>query len=178
MKEDLVAIAKIVKCQGLKGEVKLLPFIMDLALKGCKGKIYTIDSTGEALEREPELIRPHKNLWVIRFKGINSINEAQSLIDQTVAVDKSFFPELSPGNYYWFEILGLEVYDEENTFYGEIEKVFSTGSNDVYVVKSQNEDEFLLPATKEIVKKIDLKRNRLIFTVVEGLLENLMRHPQ
>ena len=172
MKDDLVSIGKIVKCQGLKGEVKLLPFIMDLALKDCNGKIYTIDSTGGALKREPELIRPHKKLWIIRFEGINSINEAKNLIGQTVAVDKSFFPELSPGNYYWFEIIGLEVYDEKNNFYGEIIKVFSTGSNDVYVVKSQNEDEFLLPATKEVVKKIDLKKNRLIFSLVEGLLEN------
>ncbi len=172
MKGDLVSIGKIVKCQGIKGEVRLLPFIMDLALKDCKGAIYTIDSTGKALKREPDLIRSYKKIWIIRFEGINSINEAQNLIGQTVAVDKSFFPKLSPGNYYWFEIIGLEVYDEENNFYGEIKKVFSTGSNDVYVVKSQNEDEFLLPATKEVVKKIDLKKNRLIFTLVEGLLDN------
>lgn len=173
MEHELIPIGKIVKCQGIRGQLRLFPFISDLALNECVGKeIYTIDSSGTALRRHPVFIKSHKKIWIILFEGIDNINVAQALIGQEVAVYKNFFPELSPGNYYWFEIVGLDVFDENKKFYGKVVKIFPTGSNDVYIVKNGLEEEFFLPATKEIVKKIDLKEKKIVFHLVDGLLEN------
>lgn len=172
MEEELIPIGKIVKCQGRKGQVRLLPFIKDLALNDGVGEIYTIDSSGTASRRKTVSIKPHKKLWVILFEGINSISEALFLVGQEVAVYDNFFQKLPPGNYYWFEIIGLEVYDEGNNFLGKVKDIFSTGSNDVYVVKNKQVKEFLLPATKEIVKRIDLKENKITIHLMDGLLEN------
>lgn len=171
MEDELIPIGKIVKCQGLKGQVKLLPFIEGLALNDDPSReIYTIDSSGKVLKRRPVFIKSHKNSWIILFEEINNINEAQALIGQEVAVYRAFFPQLTPGNYYWFEITGLDVFDENDNFYGKVVKIFSTGSNDVYIVKNESGKEWFLPATKEIVKEIDLKGKKLIIHIVEGLL--------
>lgn len=171
MGEELIPIGKIVKCQGKKGQIRLFPFIQNLSLNEGVGEIYTIDSSGTASKRKATSIKPHKKLWIIHFEGINSISEAQFLISQDVAVYDNFFQKLPPGNYYWYEIIGLEVYDEENNFLGKVKDIFSTGSNDVYVVKSKEAKEFLLPATKEIVKRIDLKENKITIHMVDGLSE-------
>lgn len=168
--EELIPIGKIVKYQGIKGGVRLLPFIEDLLLNESVGEIYTIDSSGTTFKRKVASIRPlKKNLWVIHFEGFNTIREAQTLVGQEAAVDNNFFQKLSPGNYYWFEIIGLEVYDEENNLLGKIGNIISTGSNDVYVVNNEQAKEFLLPATEEFIKRIDLKENKVIIHNTDGL---------
>ncbi len=169
MKKELIPIGKIVKCQGNKGQVRLFPFIEDLALNNYTGEISTSDSSGTVLKRKIASIRPNKRFWIIHFEGVNSIDEAQPLVGQKVAVNKNFFRKLPAGNYYWFEILGLDVYDEKDTFLGKIENFFSTGSNDIYVVKNKKEKEVFIPAIKEIVKQIDLKENKMIIHLVNGL---------
>lgn len=169
MNKKLIPIGKIVKCQGNKGHVRLFPFIEDLALNDYTGEISTIDSSGTVLTRKTASIRSHKKFWIIHFEGINSIDETEPLIGQKVAVSKTFFQKLPRGNYYWFEILGLDVYDEKDTFLGKIENFFSTGSNDIYVVKNKKGEEVFIPAIKEIVKQIDLKENKMIIHLVNGL---------
>ena len=71
----------------------------------------------------------------------------------------------------WFQIEGLKVYDEEGHYYGNIEEIIRTGSNDVYVVRD-DEKELLLPMIDSVVKIIDLEAGKLIFHPVEGLLED------
>lgn len=170
MEDELIPIGKIVKYQGRKGQVRLYPFITDLSLNQYTEDFFTIDSSEKVLKRQATSIRFYKSFWIIHFKGINSIDEALSLVGQKVAIHKTFFSKLPAGNYYWFEIIGLDVYDEQDNFYGKVEDVFPTGSNDVYVVKDDHKGELLLPATKEIVKKINLKENKITIHLVEGLL--------
>lgn len=169
MEDELIPIGKIIKCQGIKGQIRFYPDYTDLELADYNGKIYTIDSSGIALLRETTSIRSHKNFWIIHFKGIDSINEAKNLLGQKIAVKKNFFIQLPPGNYYCFDIIGLDIYDEQNNFYGKISEIFPTGSNDVYVVKGAQKEDLFLPATKEIIKKIDLKEKKVIIHLVEGL---------
>jgi 16S rRNA processing protein RimM len=169
MKKELIPIGKIVKCQGTKGHVRLFPFIEDLALNEYAGEISTSDSSGTVLKRRIASIRPNKKFWIIHFEGVNCIDEAQALVGQKVAVNRTFFRKLPAGNYYWFEILGLEVYDEKDAFLGKIDNFFSTGGNDVYVVKNDKRKEFFVPAIKEIVKQVDLKKNKMVIHVVTGL---------
>ncbi len=165
----MIPIGKIVKCQGNKGQVRLLPSIEDLLLNEYAGNVYTIDSSGTVLARKVTSIKSHKNFWVFQFEGINSINEAEILVGLNVSIEKAFFNKLPPGVYYWFEIIGLDVYDEKNNFIGKIDYIFSTGSNDIYVVKKEKSEERYLPAIKEVVKQIDLKKRRVIVHLIDGL---------
>ncbi|MEE8269716.1 MAG: ribosome maturation factor RimM, partial [Nitrospinaceae bacterium] len=80
---------------------------------------------------------------------------------------------LPEGEYYWFQIEGIRVFDEEDRYYGTVNEIIVTGSNDVYVVQDGNK-ELLLPMIDSVVKSIDLKENKLVFHIIEGLLED---HP-
>jgi 16S rRNA processing protein RimM len=78
------------------------------------------------------------------------------------------FKELPEGEYYWRDIIGLNVYTEEGKLLGQIESVFPTGSNDVYVCKGE-EREILLPAIADVIRKIDVTRRVMIVRLLEGL---------
>ena len=72
--------------------------------------------------------------------------------------------------YFIADLIGLEVYTNQNELLGKLDDVFSTGSNDVYVVKDQNGKQILLPAIKEVIKQIDLKNKKITVELINGLL--------
>ena len=85
------------------------------------------------------------------------------------------FKELPTGEYYWFQVIGLNVYDQDGRHYGQVEDIIETGSNDVYVVRDGSREgskEILIPMIDWVVKNIDLEEKKLIFDNVEGLIED------
>ncbi len=174
---QLVPVGRITKPHGLKGEMKLIPFSVDDDIIDDLTQVYleTGDARG-AGETSPfqwqvESLRGFGAKLIIKLKGCSSIDEAKELAGRTLSVPREDFKKLPEGEYYRFEIVGLDVYDEEGRGYGKVTEVIVTGSNDVYVV-SDDKTEILLPMIDEVVKKIDLKEQKLIFHIVEGLLEN------
>jgi 16S rRNA processing protein RimM len=93
------------------------------------------------------------------------------LSGQEVLVAKEDFESLPVGEYYRFEIEGLKAFDDTGKYYGVIEDVIATGSNDVYVVREDGK-EWLVPMIDSVVKSIDLEQGKLIFHCVEGLFED------
>ena len=161
---------KLGKTHGLKGELKLHPFFPDTDLYQAECPVWLADeeSAGQSSEYCVESIRGASP--IIKLKGCDSLEEAKALVGCTLFVLRENFKKLPPGKYYWFEIEGLEAYDETGKFYGCVTEVIETGSNDVYVVKDGNK-ELLLPAIDWVIKSVDLEQNKLVFHVVEGLLE-------
>ena len=72
--------------------------------------------------------------------------------------------------FFWFELLGLRVYHENGTYLGRLTQIIPTPANDVYVV-TKGKKEHLIPATLEVVRKIDLEKGRMIISPLEGMLE-------
>ena len=116
-------------------------------------------------------IRGKDTPLIMKFEKIDSIEAAEGLVGQTLYVLRDQFPDLPEDEYYWFQIEGLRVYDEDGHYYGNIEGIIRTGSNDVYVVRD-DEKELLLPMIDSVVKTIDLEAGKLIFHPMEGLLED------
>ena len=85
-------------------------------------------------------------------------------------VAREDFELLAEGEYYRFEIEGLKAYDDTGRYYGVVEEVIATGSNDVYIVRDEGK-EWLVPMVDSVVKTIDLEQGKLIFHCVEGLFE-------
>jgi 16S rRNA processing protein RimM len=77
---------------------------------------------------------------------------------------------LPEGQYYWYELIGMEVESESGEKLGTIVDIFQTGSNDVYVMKS-GAKEVYLPAIKDVIKQVDRKAKRMVIHVMEGLLD-------
>ena len=94
--------------------------------------------------------------------------QAEALIGSDIFIEKRRLPEPEEGSYFWFDLIGLDVFGVDQKYLGRLESIIQTGSNDVYVVK--NEDtEILIPALEAVVQKIDLKNRRMQVELPEGL---------
>lgn len=170
---DWVPVGDITKTHGLKGEVKLRPLVNDpnLVQGGHRARIVSDD--GDSVDTTLEKVRGQGGRWIVKFKNCKTIEEAQVLVGRSLEIYCEDFQPLPDGEYYWFQIEGLQVFDEEGRYYGTVNEIIVTGSNDVYVVQD-GDKELLLPMIDSVVKSIDLKENKLIFHIIEGLLED---HP-
>ena len=171
---DWVQVGYITKTHGLKGEVKLKPSLVDPdpgLIQGVR-RARIVGDDGESVETELEKVRGQGGRWIVKFKDFKTIEQAeQDLVGRSVEIYCEDFRSLPEGKYYWFQIEGLQVYDEAGRYYGTVNEIIVTGSNDVYVVQD-GDKELLLPMIDSVVKSIDLKENKLIFHIIEGLLED------
>ena len=170
---DWVPIGDITKTHGLKGEVKVRPSVTDPSLIQGTPRVRLVSDPSEPTETVLERVRGQGGRWIVKFKDCKTIEEAQVLVGRSLEICREDFQPLPEGEYYWFQIEGLQVFDEEGRYYGAVNEIIVTGSNDVYVVRD-GDRELLLPMIDSVVKSIDLKENKLIFHIIEGLLED---HP-
>ena len=158
-------LGQIVNVKGLKGEVKVNSFTDDNKKFERIHKVF-IKQKNDLKEYEIEKVGYSKNQVVIKFKNINTIEEAETLRNSYIVVDREIFGKLPEGTYYIADLIGLDVYTESNEHLGKVDDIFSTGSNDVYVVKNELGNEKLLPGIKEVIKKIDLEAEKIIVNLM------------
>ena len=169
---DWIPVGRVTKVHGLKGELKFYPSMGDKWIVDAKQiRLSHENPMQDFAEYHIQSIRGKDIPLIIKFKKIDCVEAAEGLVGQTLYVLRDQLPDLPEDEYYWFQIEGLRVYDEEGHYYGNIEEIIRTGSNDVYVVRD-DEKELLLPMIDSVVKTIDLKSRKLIFHPVEGLLED------
>ncbi len=159
-KEDLVVLGKINGLFGLKGWLKvfsyteprenILSYEQLTLLKGVDVK--PVKLTGGQLQG--------KNV-VIHVEGVDDRDQAQLLVGYEIAIKRSQFPELAQNEYYWTDLIGLDVENLEAVHLGKVESLFETGSNDVMLVKGDRER--ALPFIQgQTIKSIDLKAGKIL----------------
>jgi 16S rRNA processing protein RimM len=165
--KDLLEIGKIVRIHGLKGAVKVTSYLEsnDIVKKLEEIRI-DLDTGPQPLKIKK--IRLDKKGFLLELDGVESAEAAEKLIGREILIPSDQLDALPEGEYYWEDLIGLEVRTEEGEFLGQIETIFPTGSNDVYVCLGK-EREILLPAIPEVVRKIDLEKSEMIVTLLEGL---------
>ncbi len=161
-------LGQIVNVKGLKGEVKVNSFTDDNTKFERIPKVF-IKQKNNLTEFEIEKVGYSKSQVIIKFKNIDTIEEAEKLRNSYIVVDREIFGELPEGVYYIADLIGLEVYTETNEYLGKVDDIFSTGSNDVYVVKDELGKQKLLPGIDEVIKKIDLESGKIIVNLIKGL---------
>lgn len=161
-------LGQIVNVKGLKGEVKVNPFTEDSTKFERISKVF-IKQKQDMTEYEIEEVGYSKNQVIIKFNNINTVEEAEKLRNAYILVDREIFGKLPEGVYYIADLIGLDVYTESNEYLGKVDDIFNTGSNDVYVVKSENGMQKLLPGIDEVIKKIDIESNKIIVNLIKGL---------
>ena len=167
-KKDHVLIGKIVGIHGLKGTNKLRSYAESLAVFSPGSSILVRDLRGREASYEINWVKPHTGTPLVSFKGITNRDQAVTLIGADLFLPQSELPELDEDTYYWFDLIGIEVYTKTKEFLGRIESIIETGSNDVYVVKL-HEKEVLIPALDSVVLEIDLVHRRMQVDLPEGL---------
>lgn len=168
---DWIPVGKITRTHGLKGELKFYPLFTDRDIHQHFSHVFLGEDEDSVRPMVLERVRSQGSRLIIKIKGCNSIDAAQEFVGQTLSVHRKDFKSLPEGEYYWFEIEGLQVYDEQGRYHGAITEIIQTGSNDVYVVQDQGR-ELLLPMIDSVVKSIDLNQQKLVFHIIEGLLED------
>ncbi len=163
---DWIPVGRVTRTHGLKGELKFYPFeqngmTVQSGLEICLGE----------MQLKVESVRGIKTPFILKLDGINSIEDTKSLVGQEVRVARKDFEPLPEGEFYRFEIEGLKVFDDTGKYYGVVEEIVETGSNDVYVVRGEGK-EWLIPMIDSVVQTIDLEQGKLIFHCVEGLFED------
>ena len=161
---EYVTIGQILAPWGIKGKLKV-EIVTDFPQRFTPcSKIYinqqpmTIDST-----------EWHKGKAIIKLSTIDSIEDAQRLRGQPIEIHHSQLQPLPEGQYYHFQLIGLEVQTSQGELLGNITEILTAESNDIYVV-SGNRGEILIPAIEDVVKSIDLNKGRIVIEPIEGLL--------
>ena len=148
---------------GHWGEVRVQPHT-DNPQRFSRGSL--VMAQGRALKIQS--CRWHKGLALLKLIGIDTSEDAMSLQGALLEVSLDQVPPLSPGSYYHFQILDMEVWTLSGEILGAVTDILSTGSNDVYVV-SRGGSEILLPAIQDVVLDVDLEKGRIIVDLPEGL---------
>lgn len=168
-KRGYVLIGKIVGVHGLKGTNKFKSYAESLSVFYPGRSILIRDNRNRETSGELDWVKSHTKTPLISFKGVNDRSQADALIGAELFIPATELPELDEDDYYWFELIGLEVYSTQEDYLGRITSIFPTGSNDVYVVKDKNK-EVLIPALESVVIDIDLDLKRMRVDLPEGLV--------
>jgi len=167
-KKGYVLIGKIVGVHGLKGTNKFKSYAESLSVFYPGQSILIRDNRNRETSVELDWIKSHTGTPLISFKGVTDRDRAEALIGAELFIPETELPELDEDTYYWFELIGIEVYNTQEDYLGRITSIFPTGSNDVYVVKNKTK-EVLIPALESVVIDIDLELKRMRVDLPEGL---------
>ena len=165
-------VGKIVNTHSLKGEVKVISstdFEEERFKKGSKLLI----TRGNQLIREVvvQSYRNHKNFLLVKFEGIDSVEDAEKLKNLQIKIDSDEVGELEENEFYFHEIIGCQVFDENDRNLGEIIDILTPGANDVWVIKGEEGKEILIPYIEDVVKQIDITNKKVNIEVMEGLID-------
>ena len=150
--------------------MKILAYAGSNATFLTAGSIFLREKTGKLREFIMLSANPGKSGPVVGLEGISSRIEAEAYRDAEVLVRKDALPRKEADEYFWYELLGIDVFLESGEYLGPISDIIATGSNDVYVIK-RGQKEVLIPGTHEIIRNIDLETGKMMIHPVEGLLD-------
>ena len=167
--EEYFEIGQIVNTSGLKGEIKIKPFTDDITKFNDFKTIY-VSVKKELKEFKIEKVRFSKNMVFLKLKGIDTIEEAENYRNLYIKRKRDKDEKLEEDTYYIVDLIGCKVCTDDQKELGEVIDVFSTGSNDVYVVKDELGKQVLLPAIKEVIKNVDIENRTIIVHLLEGLI--------
>ena len=158
-----VVIGKISAPHGVRGEVRIVP-LTDFPERFENLKTVFLEDDSKM---ELESVKFSNKFIIAKFKNINSRNDIEIFNGKLLMLNRSDIPSLPEGEYYNFDIIGLEVIDYKGSKLGKITEVLKTGSNDVYVVEGKKQ--ILVPALKKVVKEINLTDGFMKVELLEEL---------
>lgn len=168
--EDLLQVGIITQTHGIQGEVKIFPTTDDVN-RFKKLKEVILDTGKGKKVFEIESVKFFKNLVILKFKGINNINDIERYKGKSLFVTRQNAVKLGRDEYFISDLIDIGVYDEQNNYLGVLTNVIETGANDVYEVQFEDGREVLFPAIKQCILKVDIENRKMNVHIMEGLLD-------
>jgi 16S rRNA processing protein RimM len=169
MKNQYIAIGRVSGLYGLKGNLRIHYYNQARSDFLSYRKLYLEDKEGRIQAHEIEEVKIHGKFISARLKGCVEVADAEKFVGASVFIERGNLPTLEEGEYYWFEIIGMDVFTEEGRAIGKVEAILPSASNDVYLIRGA-EGEWLIPATEEVIMRVDRAKGEMVIHPVEGLL--------
>ena len=167
--EDLLKVGVITTTHGVRGEVKVYP-TTDEPERFLELDYVLLDTGRELRKLEIKNVKFFKNLVILKFKGVDNINDIEKYKGRDLWIPREEGQELEEDEYYIADLLGMSVVLEDGQEFGTLKDVMETGANDVYIIDSAEHGEVLLPAIKECILAVDLEKNVMTIHLMKGLI--------
>ncbi|HHY71552.1 MAG TPA: 16S rRNA processing protein RimM [Thermoanaerobacterales bacterium] len=165
-----LTVGKILSAWGVRGQIKVEPLTDNPKRFETLHEIF-IYFDGQAVSYQVESVMFLKHYFpVLKLVGINSRQGAETLKGHYINIQRKYAVRLPKGRCFICDIIGLRVFNEYDEYIGTVTDVLKTGANDVYVVEANNANDILIPAIKQVVKKIDLDNGIMVIRPLEGML--------
>ena len=165
--EDFLKVGVITTTHGVRGEVKVYP-TTDEPERFLELDHVLLDTGKEFRDLEIKNVRFFKNLVILKFKGIDNINDIEKYKGHDLWIPREEGQELDEDEYYIADLLGLHVILDDGTEFGTLKNVMETGANDVYIIDTNAHGEVLVPAIRECIQDIDLEKNTMTIHLMKG----------
>ncbi|WP_288225881.1 ribosome maturation factor RimM [uncultured Enterococcus sp.] len=166
-------VGKIVNTHGIRGEVRVISTTDFTEERYQVGEtLYLFRDDQDVLPLTIASYRRHKNFDLLSFEGYQNINDVEAFRDGILKISEKQLGALNEHEYYYHEIIGLTVVDDEENEIGKITEILSPGANDVWVVKRKGQKDALIPYIESVVKDIDLTEGVVHVEIPEGLLDD------
>jgi 16S rRNA processing protein RimM len=165
-------LGRVVGAHGIRGSLKVYPYAASLSLFEAGEEIRVALPDGSTRMMTVQWKQSHGRGLLMSLDTVTDRSQAERLVGAELFVDKSRLPVLEEDTYYWFDLVGLRVYDTNGALLGRLDGVIPTPGNDIYVVNGRyngQDREILIPAIGEVVLKIDLDSRTMIVDPPEGL---------
>ncbi len=169
MKQEMLEIGQIVNTFGVKGMVKIVPYTDDIKRFDNLKEIYIVRKNKKD-KYEIEEVKYHKNMVLVKLKGIDTMNDAELLKQSMVQIERKDAIDLDEDTYFIVDLIGLKVVTDDNIELGNIVDIYNTGSNDIYVVKDELGKQVLLPAIADVILNIDMENKVITVHLIKGLV--------
>ena len=166
--EQFLQVGVISSTHGIRGEVKVFPTTDDAA-RFKKLKKVLLDTGKEQLELEVQSVKFFKQFVIVKFKGIDNINDIEIYKGKSLLVPREDAVALGKDEYYIADLIGMEVFTEEGRF-GVLKDVMETGANEVYIIDSNRHGEVLIPAIKQCILDVDIEGRKMKIHLMDGLI--------
>ena len=170
MDKELISVAKILNFHGIKGEAKLGFTKGKESLIESLKKVFVLKN-GEYTEFTVSSVRFHKHFAIVKFAEFKTVNDVEEYKGCDLYIPKEEVEEnLSTDEFLISDLIGMDVYDEDDCLVGKVVAIGENLANDLLSVKDNNGKEHLVPFVKELVPVVDLNQNRLVINNIEGLI--------
>ena len=167
--EQLLQVGVISSTHGVRGEVKVFPTTDDVK-RFKKLKKVILDTGKEQLPLEIEGVKFFKQFVILKFRGIDNINDIEKYKGKSLLVDREHAVKLKKDEYFIADMIGMDVFTEDGVLFGALKDVMETGANDVYIIEMSDGKEVLVPAIKQCILDVDIENRKMVIHLLEGLV--------
>ena len=167
--EQMFQVGVISSTHGVRGEVKVYPTTDDMR-RFKKLKEVILDTGREKKTLEIESVKFFKQLVILKFKGIDNINDIEKYKGKSLFVDREHAVRLRKDEYFIADMIGMQVVTDTGEAFGTLKDVIETGANDVYIIETKEYGEVLIPAIKQCVLHVDVEQGVMQIHLMEGLV--------